>query len=131
MSKRRKGSGSPAGARTAPGEGLDKGPAIRTKQGRFAPGVSGNPEGRPGGYAEFRELCRSKSPAAVTALEDALGDGGPSAVAAARVLLEYGWGKPAAAPEDLEAVREGAGVALSQLTREDLLKVAKLPVEDE
>jgi len=70
-------------------------------------------------------MCRSKSPAAVQALEDALGDGGPSAVAAARVLLEYGWGKPASAPEDLDAVREGGGSALSVLTRDELLAIAK------
>lgn len=130
MSKPKKAPGSPVDAQTAPEEGQGSAPAIRTEQGRFKPGVSGNPEGRPGGYAEFRELCRSKSPAAVTALEDALGDGGPSAVAAARVLLEYGWGKPASAPEDLDAVREGGGNALAVLTRDELLKIARLPDTD-
>lgn len=125
MKRHGKGPSSPVVSETAPGEGPGKGPAIRTQQGRFAPGVSGNPNGRPGGYAEFRELCRSKSPAAVRALEGALGEGGPSAVAAARVLLEYGWGKPSSAPEDLDAVREGGGSALSVLTRDELLAIAK------
>lgn len=125
MSKSRKASGSPVDAQTAPGEGQGSGPAIRTEQGRFKPGVSGNPNGRPGGYAEFRDLCRSKSPQAVEALEGALTEGGPSAVAAARVLLEYGWGKPASAPEDLDAVREGGGNALAVLTRDELLKIAR------
>ena len=132
MSKPQKGPARPVDAQTAPGEGQGKGSvAINGKQPGGAtgkgwrPGQSGNPSGRPGGYAEFREMCRSKSPAAVAALEDALGDGGPSAVAAARVLLEYGWGKPSSAPEDLDAVREGGGSALAVLTRDELLAIAK------
>lgn len=125
MSRPRKALGGPVDAQTASGEGQGSGPAIRTEQGRFKPGVSGNPNGRPGGYAEFRDLCRSKSPQAVEALEGALTEGGPSAVAAARVLLEYGWGKPASAPEDLDAVREGGGNALAVLTRDELLRIAK------
>lgn len=83
-----------------------------------------NKGGRPADYGEFRELCRSKSPKAVDALEAALANGDASAVAAARVLLEYGYGKPSSAPEDLEAVREG-GASLSVLTRDELLKIAK------
>lgn len=94
-------------------------------------GQSGNPSGRPSGFAEFRELCRSKSPQAVAALEAALDRSDASSVAAARVLLEYGWGKPQAAPEDLEAVRQGGGVALAQLSREELLSIAALPDSDE
>lgn len=82
-----------------------------------------NREGRPGGYAEFRELCRAKTPEAVESLVGALANGDASAVAAARVLLEYGWGKPSSAPEDLEAVKAG-GLQLPQLTREDLLAIA-------
>ena len=54
----------------------------------FKPGQSGNPKGRPGDYGAFRELCRTKSPAAVAALEAALGNGDAASVAAARVLLE-------------------------------------------
>jgi hypothetical protein len=92
-------------------------------------GQSGNPSGRPADYGHFRELCRSKSPQAVAALELALANGDSASVAAARVLLEYGWGKPSAAPEDLEAVKAGA-VQLSQLSREELLAIAALPDED-
>lgn len=92
-------------------------------------GQSGNPSGRPADYGHFRELCRSKSPQAVAALEAALANGDSASVAAARVLLEYGWGKPSAAPEDLEAVKAGA-VQLSQLSREELLAIAALPDED-
>ena len=135
MSKPKKASGSPVVSETAPEPThgrADAEIANKAKQGRHRGnpawvkgGPSPNPDGRPGGYAEFREMCRSKSPKAVQALEDALGDGGPSAVAAARVLLEYGWGKPASAPEDLDAVREGGGSALAVLTRDELLAIAK------
>lgn len=132
MKRHGKAPGSPVDAQTAPWEGQGSGSvAINGKQPGGAtgkgwrPGQSGNPSGRPGGYAEFREMCRSKSPQAVEALEGALTEGGPSAVAAARVLLEYGWGKPASAPEDLDAVREGGGNALAVLTRDELLKIAR------
>lgn len=84
-----------------------------------------NRGGRPADYGAFRELCRSKSPQAVETLVCALDEGGAPAVAAARVLLEYGWGKPASAPEDLDAVREAGGSALAVLTRDDLLAIAR------
>ena len=107
----------------------DDRPENRSKQGsRWRPGQSGNPHGRPGGYEEFRSLCRTKSPAAVQALELALGAGDTSSVAAARVLLEYGWGKPSAAPEDLEAVREAN--PLSGLTLEQLRELASRAEEE-
>lgn len=103
-------------------------PPKRRGRGRpFQKGQSGNPSGRPADYGQFRALCRSKSPQAVAALEAALDRSDASSVAAARVLLEYGWGKPQAAPEDLEAVRQGGGMALAQLSREELLSIAALP----
>ena len=96
----------------------------------FEKGQSGNPGGRPADYGHFRELCRSKSPQAVAALELALANGDSASVAAARVLLEYGWGKPQSCAEDLEAVRQGGGVLLAKLSREELLAIAALPDED-
>jgi hypothetical protein len=92
----------------------------------FKKGDVANPKGRPAEYGAFRALCRTKSPQAVAALEAALANGDSASVAAARVLLEYGWGKPSAAPEDLEAVKAG-GLQLSQLTRTELLAIAALP----
>lgn len=96
----------------------------------FKKGQSGNPSGRPADLGQFRALCRSKSPQAVAALEAALANGDSASVAAARVLLEYGWGRPAASPDDLDAVRQG-GTALAQLTRAELLRIASLPDGDE
>jgi hypothetical protein len=95
----------------------------------FQKGASGNPGGRPADYGEFRALCRTKSPQAVAALEAALANGDSASVAAARVLLEYGWGKPSSAPEDLEAARNGGGQMLAQLSRAELLAIAELPEE--
>lgn len=91
-------------------------PKRRRGPGRpFAPGVSGNPGGRPKAYADFQELCRARSPKALETLDAALDAGD---VTAARVLLEYAWGKPPSAPGDLEAqleVRPFAGLSLEEL----------------
>lgn len=83
-------------------------------------GPSPNHTGRPGDLGEFREKCRSKSPQALDALEAALGEGGTTAVAAAKVLLEYGWGKPASSTEDLDALRQ-SGRPLAGSTAEEIL----------
>lgn len=58
----------------------------------WKPGESGNPGGRPKGYTAFRKLCRSHTTKALDALVDALDTEGER-VAAAKVLLEFGWGK--------------------------------------
>jgi hypothetical protein len=61
--------------------------------GRLRPGVSGNPGGRPRGQGAFRKLCRSHALEAVNALVAALSESGER-VPAAKVLLEFGFGKP-------------------------------------
>lgn len=67
-------------------------PDNRTKQGRFVKGASGNPGGRPALIGDFREKCRERTDAALEALVAALED--PMArVSAAKVLLEFAWGK--------------------------------------
>jgi hypothetical protein len=95
------------------------------KRGRGNPkwkkGQSGNPGGRPEGYAAFKAACRERSPKALATLEAALANES-LCVQAAKTLLEFGWGRASAAPEDLEAVREGN--PLSGLTREQLLRLA-------
>jgi hypothetical protein len=64
----------------------------------FQPGKSGNPGGRPKG---IEAIAREHTPAAIAALVAAL-QNPRERVAAATVLLGYGWGKPvqAIAPTD-------------------------------
>lgn len=76
-------------------------PAENTKRrGRpWKKGQTGNPGGRPKGISEFRAMCREYTADSVRALADALR--GADRVAAARVLLSYGWGPPQADPADM------------------------------
>jgi hypothetical protein len=63
----------------------------------FAPGVSGNPGGRPKGVEEVQRLAREHTASAIqTLIGIAKGGKFPAAarVSAASVLLDRGWGKP-------------------------------------
>ena len=62
----------------------------------FKPGKSGNPGGRPATLAAMQELARTHTEAAIEALVLALADD-KQRVAAASVLLDRAWGKPAQA----------------------------------
>jgi hypothetical protein len=65
----------------------------------FEPGKSGNPGGRPKQIAEVRDLAREHTPDAIRILAKWMKqDDNPSAaVAAAREMLDRGWGKAAQA----------------------------------
>src|SRR6476620_10843994 len=65
----------------------------RLVNGRWAPGRSGNPGGRPGGVAEVRELARTHTAEAIGCLLKEMRDGDTShaRIAAANALLDRGW----------------------------------------
>ena len=82
------------------------------KSGRFAPGSSGNPGGRPKDEARVAELARSYTSEAVETLVHLMRHGKDERVrgTAAQALLDRGWGKP-----KVEVVAEAGGGYLEAL----------------
>ena len=82
-------------------------PENRTPEGRFAPGTTGNPGGRPKAIAEVIELARSHTEEAVSTLAHIAKAGKSEAarIAASVALLDRGWGKPAQVITDGAAQR--------------------------
>lgn len=82
--------------------------------------------GLPPGYAEVRDAARTVSLEAVEVLKRCMhNEDDRIAMDAAKALLERAWGKPQSAPEDLEALRDGAAAprelvlqALAKMTGE-------------
>jgi hypothetical protein len=69
-------------------------PANRTKAGKFRPGVSGNPFGRPKSDEDIKALARAHTVEAIDRLLQVLrGDNDRAAVAACSIILDRGWGK--------------------------------------
>ena len=67
-------------------------------KGRFKPGESGNPGGRPKEYAEVRELARKHTVEAIDKIVEIMNakkSSGNTVLAAACALLDRGYGKPA------------------------------------
>jgi hypothetical protein len=72
-------------------------PANRTQSGRFVPGQSGNPSGRPKRDEDLAALARTYSEDAIAALVSIVNDPNvnPSArISAANSLLDRGHGRP-------------------------------------
>ena len=84
----------------------------RTVTGRFAPGTSGNPGGRPRDEARVAELARSYTSEAIETLVHLMRHGKDERVrgTAAHALLDRGWGKPKG-----EVVADGAGSYIEAL----------------
>ena len=66
----------------------------RLKTGQFAPGVSGNPLGKPKSAKDFEALAREKSPKALDRLMEIGRGRGVAAVKALEIVVAYGYGKP-------------------------------------
>ena len=80
--------------------------------GRFEPGTSGNPGGRPKDEARVAELARSHTSEAIETLAHLMRHGRDERVrgTAAQALLDRGWGKP-----KVEVVSEAGGGYLQAL----------------
>ncbi|MBN9559501.1 MAG: hypothetical protein J0H14_02075 [Alphaproteobacteria bacterium] len=88
---------------------------LRTAFGQFAPGVSGNPGGRPSYPVELRDACREATAEAVAVLRELLSskrEPGSVRLRAARELLDRGYGPPAPTAPDPPAPPVIEGVAI-------------------
>lgn len=99
----------------------------RDERGRFHPGRSGNPGGRPKAIADLRDMAREYSQAAIETLASALhAEDERVRVAAAVALLDRAWGKPAQAV----AGPDGEPLPLGQPYGVIILPPSR-PIEDE
>ncbi len=81
---------------TGKGKAAAKIPAPgRDTRGRFLPGASANPKGRPLENVEVKELARAQGPAAIIRLTQLMHCDDPqTCIAAAKALLDRGFGRP-------------------------------------
>jgi hypothetical protein len=95
----------------------------RGVRGRWVPGASPNPGGRPAGMAEVRDLARSYTAIAIEKLAHLVqhAKSEQACIAAASELLSRGWGKPTqpiAGDDDMPAIGIN-GTAVATLTAEE------------
>ena len=101
---------------------LDHAPK-RGDRGRWLPGSSANPGGRPAVLTDVRNLARQHTPAAVAKLAHIMekGKSEQACIAAASALLDRGWGRPTqpiAGDDDMPPVGI-SGTAVATLTAEE------------
>ena len=94
--------------------------------GRWAPGQSGNPGGRPGGVAEVRKLAQAHTLEAIACLVKEMNNGETShaRIAAANALLDRAYGKPT------QPIGEDPEMPLSQMTSEARVAQAREAVRE-
>ena len=70
-------------------------PVQRNEAGRWAPGVSGNPSGRPAVVSEIQELARARAPEAFKRICELIASADErTALAASQEILNRAYGKP-------------------------------------
>lgn len=95
-------------------------------RGGFQKGKSGNPGGRPKEREEFKlKARRIVDEYVLKAWEDEIREKGSGWVKCSELVTAYALGKPASAPEDNAALAQSGSVALTQLTREEMLAELK------
>lgn len=75
----------------------DDKPVARTDGGKFAPGTSGNPSGRPRDFTSFAKLARSRAPRALEILEgimESTVESSADRIRAASIILDRAYGRP-------------------------------------
>ena len=96
---------------------------------RFKPGQSGNPSGRPKGLADLRAQCRELTPLVLKKLKRVLrhADSHAALVAAAKLVLAYGYGAPENKPvTEIEVDGEVVGKWDPRSGKELLSEIRKL-----
>ena len=107
----------------AQNSGISAKPKGKPRGRPFKKGQSGNPGGMTKDRAAFLAAVRSHVPEAVECLLNEIRTAGDGRVTAATRILEWGLGKPAAAPEDRDAVVLGAG--LQALATDEIVAAVK------
>jgi hypothetical protein len=93
----------------------------------FKKGQSGNPGGRPAGYAEMQALARSYTREAFDALRAGLRDK-RQRVIAAQIILERGWGRPVQ-PQTGEGGKGPVEHVIRWLTEQEAQAMSSVPPE--
>lgn len=76
----------------------------RSKEGRFLPGTTGNPGGRPKSAIEMRDLARASAVDALMTLVHIMRTGKPlEQVQACKMILERAYGRPVPSTEENES----------------------------
>src|SRR5947207_15786891 len=95
----------------------------RGVRGRWVPGASPNPGGRPAGMAEVRDLARSYTAIVIEKLAHLVqhAKSEQASIAAASALLDRGWGKPTQplSGDDAMPPIGVSGTAVAALTPEE------------